>query len=402
MTRIDIDNNQTKAANANNNSRMFEKRFNHVCEIGEEIVSKHSASVDRDARFPHEAFEALKAEGLMGAYVPEHLGGMGMTITQLGALCYELGHHCGSTAMIFAMHQIMVACIVHHHESSDYLIGYLENVSQKQWLLASGHSEIGTGGDLAISKCALEPKDQGFSITKLAPVISYAEDADAIALTCRRGPEAQERDQVQIILNREDYVLERLSDWDTLGMRGTCSLGYTLNGTGKNEQIFPVPFSNITKMTMSPVAHILWGYLWAGIANDAFEKARIVATGHARKKPGTTPPSVQRLSQADSELFLIRSSLANLALEYEQKLSEQNIAVFDDINFAIKINNLKVTCSEKAFEVVMIAMMICGIAGYRNDSELSLGRNVRDIISASIMINNDRLLGNCGVLHTSV
>jgi acyl-CoA dehydrogenase len=34
------------------------------------------------------------------------------------------------------------------------------------------------------------------------------------------------------------------------------------------------------------------------------------------------------------------------------------------------------------------------LSGYRNDSEFALGRYLRDVLSAPIMINNDRILAN--------
>jgi acyl-CoA dehydrogenase len=42
----------------------------------------------------------------------------------------------------------------------------------------------------------------------------------------------------------------------------------------------------------------------------------------------------------------------------------------------------------------MGAMQACGIAGYRNDTEFSMGRHLRDILSSPIMISNDRILAN--------
>jgi acyl-CoA dehydrogenase len=38
--------------------------------------------------------------------------------------------------------------------------------------------------------------------------------------------------------------------------------------------------------------------------------------------------------------------------------------------------------------------MVCGIMGYKNDTPFSLGRHMRDAMSAPIMINNDRIFGN--------
>ena len=39
-------------------------------------------------------------------------------------------------------------------------------------------------------------------------------------------------------------------------------------------------------------------------------------------------------------------------------------------------------------------MRACGLAGYRNDGEFTMGRYLRDVLSAPIMINNDRILAN--------
>ena len=50
--------------------------------------------------------------------------------------------------------------------------------------------------------------------------------------------------------------------------------------------------------------------------------------------------------------------------------------------------------SELAVETVMSAMRACGLAGYRNDGDFSVGRLLRDVLSAPIMINNDRILAN--------
>jgi len=54
----------------------------------------------------------------------------------------------------------------------------------------------------------------------------------------------------------------------------------------------------------------------------------------------------------------------------------------------------KVEASELAAATVMSAMRATGLSGYRNDSEYSIGRHLRDVLSSPIMINNDRILTN--------
>jgi acyl-CoA dehydrogenase len=64
------------------------------------------------------------------------------------------------------------------------------------------------------------------------------------------------------------------------------------------------------------------------------------------------------------------------------------------LEFQTLITLTKVEASELAAATVMSAMRACGLAGYRNDGDYTLGRHLRDILSSPIMINNDRILAN--------
>jgi acyl-CoA dehydrogenase len=57
----------------------------------------------------------------------------------------------------------------------------------------------------------------------------------------------------------------------------------------------------------------------------------------------------------------------------------------------------KVQVSELALATVLSSVRACGLSGYRNDSEFSIGRHLRDILSAPLMINNDRIMTNLAV-----
>jgi acyl-CoA dehydrogenase len=48
--------------------------------------------------------------------------------------------------------------------------------------------------------------------------------------------------------------------------------------------------------------------------------------------------------------------------------------------------------------VVNHALLICGIYGYKNDTDFSLGRHLRDAHSAAVMVSNDRILGHTASL----
>lgn len=360
--------------------------------LGKEVLGVHAGEVDRQARFPREAIDALRRAKLLSAYVPKEYGGMGLDIVQVAKICEVLGQYCGSTAMIYAMHKIQVACIVHHAQKSPYFRDYLRQLVEEQRLIASATTEMGVGGDLRTSLCAVEIAGRSFNLTKQAPVISYGEAADEILVTCRRSPDAASSEQVHVMVRRGDYTLKALSGWDTLGFRGTCSSGFSLTASGDAAQILPTPFADILAQTMHPYSHIVWSSLWTGIAMDAVKQARAFVRAEARKTPGETPISAIRLGEVDRVLQEMRNNVQSLTREYHELLVNAEPEAFSSFGFAIRTNNLKLSASQLIVDVVGRAMLICGISGYRNDSKYSLTRHLRDAYGAALMVNNDRIL----------
>jgi len=372
----------------------FEGLIERVHHLGRTVAAPAAGSVDADARFPSESFEALKAERLLSAYVTRDFGGMGLSMTQICRICEVLGHYCASTAMVYAMHQIQVACILHHGTESEYFRGYLRRMVQEQLLLASATTEVGVGGDLRSSICCIEVTGDRFTIEKKAPVISYAIDADAILVTARRSPDAQSSEQVHVLVERDERELKQIAGWDTMGFRGTCSSGFVLKGHGHVDQILPAPFADILAVSMHPYAHMSWGSLWLGLASDAVSRAR----GSVRKKilanPDTPPISALRLAEVDELLFEMRSGLYVTMAEYEELLARGDHDAFSNFGFSIRVNNVKITCSELVVDIVGRALQIVGISGYKNDSDSSLARQLRDAYGAALMVNNDRIRGH--------
>ena len=370
----------------------FDQLLQKVHAIGKSVLRVHAADVDAKARFPVESINAMRGLRLLSAYVPESYGGLGLSVTQVAKVCEALGQYCGSSAMIYAMHMIQVACVVHHAQSSDYFRDYLGELVTDQRLMASATTEIGTGGDLRSSICALETTGDEFIVTKQAPVISYGEDADDLLLTCRQSADAPADLQAHVMLRKGEYTTEALSNWDTLGFRGTCSSGFTVKASGHVQQILPETFSKILSQTMHPTAHIWWSALWAGIATDAVNLARAFVRAEARKTPGETPISAIRLGEVDLMLQEMRHNMAAHARDYQERLSSENPDSCEEFGFAIRTNNLKLSSSAKLVDIVGRAMLICGISGYRNDSKFSLARHLRDAYGAQLMVNNDRIL----------
>ena len=358
-----------------------------------EVAALHADAVDREGRFPAEAVAALKAERLLGLQVPSQYGGEGAGLAQIAELCCTLGQACSASAMVFAMHHIKLASLVTHGLTSDWHCGLMSKVANEQLLIASSTTEAGIGGDLRNSLCAVEASGDVFDLGKDASVISYGAQADVILVTARRNPEAPTSDQVLVALMSDQMTLTKTSTWDTLGMRGTCSEGFRLEAKGvPTAQILPKPFAEIAAQSMLASSHLLWSSVWFGIASYAVDRARSFVQGEARRRPGTVPPSALRLAEAASALQAMKATVLTGLRRYEGAQHEPD--ELSSIGFAVSLNNVKTTSSSMAVDIVQKALGIVGISGYRNDTPFSLGRPLRDVMSAPLMIANDRILSN--------
>lgn len=358
-------------------------------------AADHADDVDRNSRFPEAAVRALQADALMGLLVPAAFGGPGRSVSQVASVCHALAQSCGSSAMIYAMHQIEVACIVAHGAEADWHRALLRQICDKQLLLGSVTSEQGTGGNVHASVCAVEMVDGRAQLEKDATTVSYGARADGLLITARRNADAAANDQVMVVALRGDYVLDKTSDWDALGMRGTCSEGFRLRFSGAEQQILPVPFADIAGQTMLPVSHLFWASVWLGIATGAVNRARSYLRQQLRGR-GNISMLSHRLARGVGLLQLMQARLSQSLREYDEVFAVGARPL--PLGFTADMNNLKTTVSELCLEAVQHAFMVCGINAYKNNSEFSLGRHLRDLMSAPVMINNDRMLESTGNL----
>jgi acyl-CoA dehydrogenase len=367
--------------------------------IAQEVAVANAADVDAKARFPRETFDALRRAKLLSAAVPVELGGRGASMQELAEMCTALAQGCGSSGMVLAMHHIQVACIARHALSSPFFRDYLKEVVERQLLIGSITSEVGVWGDTRTSICACLREGGRFKLDKDATTASYAEQADDLLVTARRDADAPPSDQVLVLVRKADRNLTQTTTWDTMGMRGTCSPGFKLASSGPEAQVLPGSFADASAQTMVSYSHILWSAVWLGIASDAFARASASVRAEARKTPGVVPSKATHLARLAADVQLLRNSVHGQAAEFDEIMSRATgMEELLTVGWALKMNNIKVASSEMAPRIVHDALQIIGIAAYKNDSKLSVGRQYRDSLSASLMISNDRIFGKTASL----
>ena len=359
--------------------------------IADEVAAPNADGVDRDARFPSETIDALRAEGAMAALVPAEFDGGGMRLETIATAVFELGRRCGASGMVFGMHQIQVATLIRHADGAPWFQAYLRQLAREQRVIASITSEIGTGGDIGRSIAAVTPAEDGCAtFEKAAPTVSYGSYADDFLTTLRRTPDAEPGDQVLALTRRDQTTLEQNGTWDPLGMRGTCSPGFTVRAEFPIDQIMPTPFSTIAPESMVPVTHVLWSHLWLGIATDAFDRARAFVRASAKGRPEAAQPLALRLSHLMTDLALLRAEVGSGLRDFTEA-SETDRERLTTMATILRFNNLKLAASEHAPKICQGALGVTGIVGFKNDTPFSVGRHIRDSMSASLMVANERI-----------
>jgi acyl-CoA dehydrogenase len=208
-----------------------------------------------------------------------------------------------------------------------------------------------------------------------------------IAATGRRSPESEATDQVQALCR--NFTLEPLSEWDAIGLRGTCSLGYRLQAEIEAGELYPLAFSEIATTGGLQANMLFLSSVWVGIAESAAAKAHAYVRAAGRREIGTTPKSALRLAELSADLDQIRALLESSARRIEQADGTEALG---SIQLLASLRNLKVGASEGGVRIVRDALEICGIAGFKRGTPFTLDRQLRDAHGGLVMVSNDRYL----------
>lgn len=210
-----------------------------VSELGPRWAAR-AERYDREARFPFENYDDLRAAGLLGICVPKAYGGLGADFATYVLVAAEIGRWCGSTALSFNMHVcscmwsgfIADAMDMSAEQRADHerirKLHYARIVEQGQ-VYAQPFSEGGAAAAGAAPWGTVAKKvEGGYVISGRKIFASLAGAADWYGVLCtleRPGQEGRgsRRDSMYLAVPAHAPGVTVYGDWDPLGMRGTVS-----------------------------------------------------------------------------------------------------------------------------------------------------------------------------------
>ncbi len=248
------------------------------------LFASRAAQYDRDGTFVAENYANLRAELLFSAAVPRALGGGGASFSDVCAAVRELGRHCASTGLAYAMHSHPVALNVFKHCRGDEKAkATLQKIAAHELIIA------GTGAnDWLDSKGEATRVEGGYRVNAHKRFVSGGPGAD-VFVTSAPFVDNGEAKVLHFSVPFSTDGIEVKDNWRTVGMRGTGSNDVVMT------DVF-VPDSAIVAQRPAGVWHPLWDTIlpiampiimscYVGIATAALDEAVKASSG----KPSLAP-----------------------------------------------------------------------------------------------------------------
>ena len=364
-----------------------------AAQLGRNKFAPRAARWDREASFPFENFDDLRAAGLLAICVPREHGGEGADFATYVMVAAELGRHCGSTALSYNMHvsSTMWAGFIadaldmtseQRAEHERHRALHYARIVQQGKLYSQPFSE---GGAAAAGKApwgTLARRVEGGYVVdgkKIFASLSGAADYYGVLCTLDK-PAATLRDSLYLALPADAPGVTVSGDWDPLGMRGTVSRTLIL------EKVFVPDEARLMPEGLYFQAAQRYPHMFAtlsptymGIAQAAYD----FSVSYLRGEMPGTPPVKRRMYPTKQ----IAVADMRIKLEQTRALFLQNARearVDPDKDTRMRLLAAHYTVMENANDICRLALRTCG--GQAMLTSLPLERLYRDSRCGSLML----------------
>jgi alkylation response protein AidB-like acyl-CoA dehydrogenase len=330
--------------------------------------------------WPAEAIRALQAAGLGGLAAPRAMGGAGLGLRGVVAVCEALGRACASTALCFGMHCVATAVLA-AKPTDRQRTDFLDAVVAGEHLTTLALSEPGTGAQFWLPQTRMTRDGTGLRLTGEKSFVTNGSQADSyVVSTVAADPDAPMGQFSCVLVPAGAEGLSWGAEWRGIGMRGNSSRGLRLDDVrlggdhllgAEGDQIWYV-FEVVAPYFLMAMAGTYSGVAQASL-DEAVAHLGRRAHAHTGRRLAGEPILQHRLGVLWAQVERTRR-LVHWAAEEGDCGGPSALP---------GLTSAKAEVAQCAVEVTNEAMTLVGGIGYRDRSPLE--RHLRDSRAADVM-----------------
>ncbi|PWD51880.1 acyl-CoA dehydrogenase [Serinibacter arcticus] len=346
-----------------------------------ERIHGRAATHDAENTFPHADLADLVELGYLRAFVPERLGGSGLSLEEVAREQTRLAAAAPATALAVNMHLVVTGLAARLVADGDESVEFVLRDAAADEIYAFGNSEAGNDLVMFDSVTRAVPDGEGgyrFHGTKIFTSLSPV--WTRLATFGRDDSDPDDPRLVHGVVERAGTSTR--DDWDTLGMRATQSASTVLDGahspvTRTYRSFPPGPNADPFMFALFATFEVLLAAVYTGLAGRAVELGAEAAHRRRSRKNDGAPyaddPDIRwKVAEAAMRHDGARLQVLALARDVDERADH-------GARWFAQLVGLKVRAIEDARAVVDLVLRVSGGAGYSTGNEIN--RLYRDVLA---------------------
>nr|ASV46999.1 acyl-CoA dehydrogenase [uncultured bacterium] len=359
-----------------------------------QFVRNELASTDTDLdalhEKPAELYERFRDTGLANWWLPEDLGGRGLTLEDSVQIVNELAY--GDAGVAFTLFiSVLGTTMVQLYGSDDLKQRYLAPMASAGTFCATLGSERNAGSELNRIETTVRRDGAELVLSGEKFFSTNTDFAEFVVVVARSADDPD--DYAAVVVPRETPGIEIVKRWDVIGLRASHTYQVSLHDVR-------VPATNRLAGSGLRLLEVGLNASRILIATTALGIARRVRDDcmtYAKTKPfrdGTlleSPVFAQRLGQMEVQIDVMKSHLLRSAREFDTVMAgETAAATFLRSGTLKSALTAKMFCGQAGWEVASVGSEMFGGIGYTDD--VRIGKLLRDIRYVSVVEGGDDVL----------
>ncbi|WP_217133364.1 acyl-CoA dehydrogenase family protein [Streptomyces sp. AC558_RSS880] len=355
-----------------------------------ECLEGRHAELDALDDKPSDVYDRFRETGLANWWLPEELGGRGLTLEDGVEIVNEISY--GDAGVAFTLFiSVLGTSIVQLYGSEELKARHLAPMAARGSFCATLGSERAAGSELAKIETVVATEGDELVVIGEKFFSTNTDFADFLVVIARSAedPEAYHA----VLIPRDTPGVEVVKRWDVIGLRASHTYQVSLNGCR-------VPAANRldgSGLRLLEIGLNASRILIAATAIGVARRIRDHCMTYAKNKPFRdgvlmeSPVFAQRLGQMEMQIDVMKSHCLRAARDYDAIMTNPGAAALFHRQGTLKSAlTAKMFCGQAGWEVAGAGSELFGGLGYTH--ELPIGKLMRDIRYVSLVEGGEDVL----------